>query len=198
EPLGALDKRLREQMQLELRQIHKRLGVTMIFVTHDQSEALTMADRVAVFDDGRIQQIASPMRLYDEPETAFVAAFVGENNQLPAKVVQSEGELCEVLLHDGSRGRGISTRQLNPESNAMMVIRPERISVSPTGDYSNKYVGRVREVIELGDQTRLKLGIAGNVELLIKLPRTAGDCVFQAGQEVSVGWKSKDCRVLAA
>ncbi|RWN26431.1 ABC transporter ATP-binding protein [Mesorhizobium sp.] len=196
EPLGALDKRLREQMQLELRQLHKRLGVTMIFVTHDQSEALTMADRVAVFDKGRIQQIASPMRLYDEPETAFVASFVGENNKFEAKVVRSQGEICEVALCDGTKAEGVSPRRLSPGAGAVLVVRPERVVVSPADDCSNKYGARIKEVIELGDQTRLRLDIAGDNEILVKVPRISGVPGYQIGQELVVGWKAQDCRIL--
>ncbi|WP_081157712.1 ABC transporter ATP-binding protein [Ensifer aridi] len=198
EPLGALDKRLREQMQLELRQIHRRLGVTMVFVTHDQSEALTMADRVAVFNEGKIQQIASPMQLYDAPDTAFVASFVGENNKLGAKVIHSQGNNCNVELHDGSRGEGLSPHHLSPEVSVVLVIRPERVVVSPGEGYRNRYRGRVNEVIELGDQTRLRLDVAGNEEFLVKIPRTHGAPEYRVGQDLFVGWRSQDCRVLRA
>ncbi|WP_095204430.1 ABC transporter ATP-binding protein [Mesorhizobium carmichaelinearum] len=198
EPLGALDKRLREQMQLELRQIHKRLGVTMIFVTHDQSEALTMADRVAVFNEGRIQQIASPMQLYDEPETAFVASFVGENNKIRGKVIHAQADACNVELVDGSRGEGISPNRLAPDTNVLVVVRPERVVVAPADGYGNRHPARVNEVIELGDQTRLRLDVAGNDEFLVKIPRTRGAPEFQIGQSLVIGWRSQDCRVLRA
>lgn len=198
EPLGALDKRLREQMQLELRKIHKRLGVTMIFVTHDQSEALTMADRIAVFNEGRIQQIASPMQLYDEPETLFVASFVGDNNKINAKAIRSQGEICQIELNDGSRGEGISPSLIQPDADVVVVVRPECIVVSPTEDHTNKFPARVNEIIALGDQTRLRLDVAGNEEILVKIPRTGGALEYQVGQNVIVGWRSQDCRVLRA
>ncbi|MER8543335.1 ABC transporter ATP-binding protein [Mesorhizobium sp. M1334] len=198
EPLGALDKRLREQMQLELRQIHKRLGVTMIFVTHDQSEAITMADRIAVFNEGRIQQIASPMQLYDEPATLFVASFVGDNNKICATAIRSQGEICQVELNDGSQGEGISPSLIQPDASVVMVVRPECIVVSPTEDLANKYPARINEVIALGDQTRLRLDVAGNVEILVKIPRTGGALEYQVGQDLVVGWRSQDCRVLRA
>jgi len=86
EPLGALDKQLREQMQYEIKHIHESLGVTVVYVTHDQAEALTMSDRIAVFNDGVIQQISSPEALYEEPDTSFVAQFIGENNKLNGEV----------------------------------------------------------------------------------------------------------------
>jgi putative spermidine/putrescine transport system ATP-binding protein len=98
EPLGALDKQLREQMQYEIKHIHESLGVTMVYVTHDQSEALTMSDRIAVFEDGVVQQLASPADLYEKPENAFVAGFIGENNQLDGTVREVHGDACTVAL----------------------------------------------------------------------------------------------------
>ena len=102
EPLGALDKQLREQMQYEIKHIHENLGVTVVYVTHDQSEALTMSNRVAVFNDGVIQQLASPDDLYERPENAFVAQFIGENNTLNGTVREIDGDNCTVELDDGA------------------------------------------------------------------------------------------------
>ncbi|HOV04672.1 MAG TPA: polyamine ABC transporter ATP-binding protein, partial [Kaistiaceae bacterium] len=103
EPLGALDKQLREHMQYEIKHIHERLGVTVVYVTHDQEEALTMSDRVAVFNDGRIQQIDAPRTIYEHPDTAFVAQFIGENNRIEGKVAMISEGLAEVVLADGAR-----------------------------------------------------------------------------------------------
>src|SRR5206468_4782145 len=102
EPLGALDKQLREQMQLEIKHIHERLGVTVVYVTHDQSEALTMSDRIAVFNDGVIQQLATPTELYERPVNSFVAQFIGENNTLQGRVIGINGSGCTVEV-DGAR-----------------------------------------------------------------------------------------------
>ena len=101
EPLGALDKQLREQMQYEIKHIHESLGVTVVYVTHDQSEALTMSNRIAVFDDGVIQQLAPPSDLYERPENAFVAQFIGENNRLLGSVEAIDGEECQVKIDNG-------------------------------------------------------------------------------------------------
>ena len=103
EPLGALDKQLREQMQYEIKHIHETLGVTVVYVTHDQSEALTMSNRIAVFDDGVIQQLATPSDLYERPENAFVAQFIGENNRLMGSVRGIEGNHCQVELDNGEQ-----------------------------------------------------------------------------------------------
>jgi len=94
EPLGALDKNLREQMQYEIKHIHERIGITVVYVTHDQSEALTMSNRIAVFNDGKIQQISTPDVLYEKPDNSFVAQFIGENNQLKGKVKSINGNSC--------------------------------------------------------------------------------------------------------
>jgi len=101
EPLGALDKKLREQMQYEIKHIHEQIGITVVYVTHDQNEALTMSNRIAVFNDGKIQQISSPNILYEKPENAFVAQFIGENNQIKGKVKSINGEMCVVKTEKG-------------------------------------------------------------------------------------------------
>ena len=103
EPLGALDKKLREQMQYEIKHIHEQIGITVVYVTHDQNEALTMSNRIAVFDDGKIQQISSPDILYEKPENAFVAQFIGENNQIKGKVKSINGNMCVVETDKGDK-----------------------------------------------------------------------------------------------
>ena len=108
EPLGALDKQLREQMQYEIKHIHENLGVSVVYVTHDQTEALTMSDRVAVFEDGRIQQLSPPNVLYESPQNSFVAQFIGENNKLSGKVTEIRRDVCEVELDDGNQAEGRS------------------------------------------------------------------------------------------
>ena len=108
EPLGALDKQLREQMQFEIKHIHEELGVTVVYVTHDQSEALTMSDRIAVFNDGKIQQLAPPPTLYEKPDNSFVAQFIGENNTLDATVDSVDGRFARVRFNDGTLSRALA------------------------------------------------------------------------------------------
>ena len=105
EPLGALDKQLREHMQYEIKHLHERLGITIVYVTHDQSEALTMSDRIAVFNDGRIQQLATPADLYEKPENSFVAQFIGENNRLRGVTRAMHDGRAEVEMQGGARCR---------------------------------------------------------------------------------------------
>ena len=133
EPLGALDKKLREQMQFEITRLHDKLGFTVIYVTHDQSEALTMSDRIAVFNDGVVQQCAAPAELYERPANAFVAEFIGENNFIPGKVARFEGEKAvisvfgegEMVAHRADCG-GIG-------DDCLISVRPEKMFIKPTG-----------------------------------------------------------------
>src|SRR6202040_1636969 len=137
EPLGALDKKLREHMQIELKQIHEMLGVTIVYVTHDQSEALTMSDRVAVFDKGAIVQIGTPDGLYKEPATAFVAGFIGENNALDGVVERVEGDQCLVALPTGLTTTALAVGDIRPGAPVHLTIRPERIGLSGIGAQSD-------------------------------------------------------------
>jgi putative spermidine/putrescine transport system ATP-binding protein len=133
EPLGALDKQLREHMQLELKALHKRLGVTFVYVTHDQSEALTMSDRVAVFDQGVIQQLAPVTELYEYPDNQFVANFIGDNNRLKGSVESVQGEHCTVRLADGTVVTGLNVHRAHAGQSITACVRPERIRLAAGG-----------------------------------------------------------------
>src|ERR1700722_10306136 len=126
EPLGALDKRLRETMQYEIMRLHRELGLTVVYVTHDQAEALTMSDRVAVFSDGRIQQAATPTELYENAHNAFVANFVGENNGLTGRVSNLDQSWATLTLANGAMIRGRCGTGLRAGAEAMLALRPER------------------------------------------------------------------------
>ncbi|MBX9610388.1 MAG: ABC transporter ATP-binding protein [Burkholderiales bacterium] len=171
EPLGALDKQLREHMQLELKALHRRLGVTFVYVTHDQSEALTMSDRVAVFNDGVIQQIDQVDRLYETPSNRFVASFVGDNSVLDATVVHNHGEHCDVQLSDGARLSGINVNQAQPGDKVQCSIRPERLTVADAhGDGGNRLQASISDVIYFGDHLRLRCELPGQPEISVKVP----------------------------
>lgn len=130
EPLGALDKQLREHMQMEIKHLHQRLGVTVVYVTHDQGEALTMSDRVAVFHQGKIQQIAPPRSLYEEPKNTFVANFIGENNRLNGLLVSQDGDHCVVELERGEKVHALAINVGQPGGPVTLSIRPERINLN--------------------------------------------------------------------
>ena len=199
EPLGALDKNLREEMQYEIKHIHEQLGVTVVYVTHDQSEALTMSNRIAVFDDGVIQQLASPSALYEEPENCFVAQFIGENNRLYGKVTSIEGSYCRVALDGGGT---VFARKIKCEgegARTTLSLRPERVVIAPAEDGTdNSIVGRVQELIYLGDHIRARLAVAGNDEFVVKIPNTERQVALREGMDVDLGWAADDCRALDA
>jgi len=199
EPLGALDKNLREEMQYEIKHIHESLGVTVVYVTHDQSEALTMSNRIAVFDDGIIQQLAPPEVLYEEPENAFVARFIGENNRLHGKVASIDGDYCSVELDDGQTVRALKINVDGVGDRTTLSLRPERVEISPAGETAeNVLTGRAEELIYLGDHIRARLTVAGNDEFIVKVPNAHGHAHLEAGTEVQLGWASSDCRALDA
>ncbi len=187
EPLGALDKQLREQMQIEIKHIHERLGITMIYVTHDQSEALTMSDRVAVFHQGRIQQIGTPSEIYDAPSNAFVASFIGENNALEGTVAGREAGGTLVALKAGGRVLASGGEGLAAGSAVLVSVRPERIALG-SGGRDNGFPARVVEAIYFGDHTRLVLELEGVGQVNAKLPRADGQRAVQPGEEGIAGW----------
>jgi len=155
EPLSALDKKLREEMQLEIRRLHRELGVTMVFVTHDQAEAMTLSDRVAVFNQGRIEQLAPPQALYDTPANAFVAGFIGDNNVLPGRV-DTDGRL---LLADGRALHARRIGALPAQSAAQICVRPERLHLSDAG--ANRLDATVLDAIHQGDHWRVAARLQG-------------------------------------
>ncbi|MGR3761370.1 ABC transporter ATP-binding protein [Roseobacteraceae bacterium NS-SX3] len=200
EPLGALDKQLREKMQFEITDLAHRLGITVVYVTHDQTEALTMSDRVAVFDDGRIQQLAPPDQLYEEPENSFVAQFIGENNTLEGTIKEIKNGLALVELDDGEL---IDCKPVNvskPGERTRVSIRPERVEYNKDrlreGVHTLK--AEVLEFIYMGDIFRTRLRVAGNDEFIIKTRNAPDQTRLQPGQQIEIGWLPEDCRALDA
>lgn len=197
EPLGALDKQLREHMQYEIKHLHERLGVTVVYVTHDQSEALTMSDRIAVFDDGVIQQLAAPSVLYEQPENAFVAQFIGENNKLTGTVNAVENGVALVTLGNGVQVRALAVSCAGAGQPTLLSIRPERVSVGASNT-ANVLEGRVEELIYLGDHIRCRMSVAGQDDFVVKVPNSHAHAVLEVGHVTQVGWQTEDCRALDA
>lgn len=189
EPLGALDKQLREHMQIELKELHRQLGVTFVYVTHDQGEALTMSDRVAVFNDGAIQQIDAVDRLYEQPANRFVAGFIGDSTVLDGKVVAAQvdgDERCGMVLPDGRVITGLNVNGAGVGEIVQASLRPERIVLhaQPPGERANVLAARVTGTIYYGDHLRLICAIgAGQPEATVKLSLSHG-VVPRAGDEV--------------
>ncbi|HZN46720.1 MAG TPA: ABC transporter ATP-binding protein [Ramlibacter sp.] len=184
EPLGALDKQLREHMQIELKQLHRRLGVTFVYVTHDQSEALAMSDRVAVFNDGMIQQIDRVDRLYETPANRFVAGFVGDSTTLEGVVVGSSGTGCIVGLPNGVRMSGVNVNGAEPGERVLCGIRPERIELTGVLNQANTFEATVADILYFGDHLRLRCSVPQQEDAMVKLPLgrhdvpAIGDTIF--------------------
>ena len=196
EPLGALDRRLREEMQYEIRRIHKSLGVTVVYVTHDQEEAMVMSDRIAVLRGGDIEQVAEPEVLYEEPERSFVARFIGENNRLHGRVAKVDGDICEVE----TGGQIISALRVAPCGSGdatTLSIRPERVAISPEpGLYTNELDAIIEDITFLGDHLRVRVNVCGRSDFIAKIPNIVGHGAMLAGDQVRIGWTPTDCRVL--
>ena len=199
EPLSALDKQLREQMQYEIKQLHHRYGLTVVYLTHDQAEALTMSDRIAVFNAGVIQQLDTPERLYEHPANAFVAGFIGENNKLGGTVQASDGLWCDVRLADGSQVRAAAVEPADIGAAALLSLRPERVQLNPApGACDVLAQARVRDVTYLGDHLRLRVLAFGEQELVMKLPNAERDRAVAEGDAIRLGWRAADCHALRA
>ena len=165
EPLSALDKQLRETMQIELRQLHKRLGATIIYVTHDQREALTMSDRVAILKDGKLVQIDAPARLHDHPSNAFVASFIGEAALLPVERVDAGSvSLAGTLLK--------TSRAIPPAGDLLLAIQTEKLLVADAGEAPerNRFSAEVSDIVFQGESLRVFLKLDGGATLSLRQP----------------------------
>ena len=187
EPLGALDRRLRDHMKIELKRLQRDVGVTTIYVTHDQEEALTMSDRVAVMRAGRIEQIGPPREIYETPTTVFVAGFIGNTNLLAGK--RRNGAAVECA--------GVTLLTAAPAATAgepvTVAVRPERIRLDDTRGLENEVAATVAHVVYQGETVRYVLAIEGGLELqAVEIGRVR----FQAGARVRAGWAAADTRVL--
>ena len=195
EPLGALDKNLREQMQYEIKHIHEKIGITVVYVTHDQSEALTMSNRIAVFNDGKVQQLSSPDKLYEEPVNSFVAEFIGENNTFQGEVSDISNGKCKVKLSEGE----IIANPIKVKSKGektTVSIRPERALINSKEKLDNTHKGKIEEIIYHGDHTRVRIDLLGNKEFILKVPNSSANMDIKMGNQINVSWSSYDARAL--
>ena len=196
EPLGALDKNLREQMQYEIKHIHERIGITVVYVTHDQSEALTMSNRIAVFDEGVIQQLSTPDILYEKPENSFVAQFIGENNRMTGSIKSIGDKYCEVDLDGGGTVKALNVNIGSVGERTQLSVRPERVSVNiqeTSGE--NNFKGDIKELIYLGDHIRARIEVCGNDEFIVKIPNE-GNVELKEGASINLNWEAEDIRAL--
>jgi len=194
EPLGALDKKLRDAMQKEIKQLQMALGITTIYVTHDQEEALTMSDRIVVMNQGRIAQVGSPQEVYERPASRFVADFMGATNFLRGEVLEP-GTPMIVRTRSGTRIAVESSRRWGRGDGVLMVIRPERVRVRPVTGEEGVARGRVRDVVYTGGARRYDIDL-GDGEALAALELNHGGPPLEAGRSVEVAWKSDDAWVV--
>ena len=194
EPLGALDAKLRENMQIELKALHAELGMTVLYVTHDQSEALTLSDRICVFNEGRIMQVGTPDDLYNFPENRFVADFIGETNFLSGKVVSKKENGCTIELEGGIQVKcPYRDSFAPPERWATFSLRPEKILLGQSAERAgNRYSGRVQETLYLGELTKYRIMLSDALQLNVKATNRQGKKLLSKGENTLVGWERED------
>lgn len=193
EPMGALDLKLRQELQIELKHLHDELGVTIVAVTHDQGEALTMSDRIVVMNDGKIQQVGAPQELYRRPANAFVANFLGETNLLTGRLVSQEDSRGVVELDDGLQVQAIIRTKPDESGRVTLSIRPE--SIQPVGEASlpNTFEGAVEEVIYLGEITKYRFRLGNSTTVIADWQNRGGVPLLKQGERARVGWELEDC-----
>lgn len=191
EPLGALDKQLREQMQLDIRELHKTLGLTIVFVTHDQQEALTMSDRIAVFNKGKIEQIGTPREIYDHPATRFVAEFIGETNLFEGEISHVNGEFATVRTKQGQDITVQMQEHFKVGQEALVSVRPGRIDLSSScSGAQNSLSAKVKDSVYLGDHLRIQLDEQAH-NFVVHLGRKTSE--WDIGSEVVANFNANDC-----
>lgn len=194
EPLGALDKKLREQMQFEITRLHRKLGFTVIYVTHDQTEALTMSDRVAVFNDGVVQQCAAPDVLYERPSNAFVADFIGENNLIPAEIAEVRDDTIRLSVAGGQEivAQAADIREVG--GKCIVSVRPEKMFIKPSDHaYDNEITASFIARHYVGDFIRYFFELTDGSEITIKVLNDLAAPKFDEGQHAQLIWQTSDC-----
>ncbi|MDH6232377.1 putative spermidine/putrescine transport system ATP-binding protein [Mesorhizobium soli] len=195
EPLGALDKKLREWLQLEIKRIHRELGTTFVYVTHDQEEALVLSDRIAVFNQGRIEQVGTGRELYDEPATLFVGKFIGESTTLRGNAETSGSETSLTVAGQ----RIVARDKLSNGQKPVILLRPEKLSLAPGNkprtDSQNSLTGNVSEAIYLGSGSKYQVTLRDGSVAIVRAPLEAQQ--FSIGDEVDLRWHVSDCKLLA-
>ena len=198
EPLGALDLQLREHMQIEIRNLQRKLKITCLYVTHDQQEALTMSDRIAVFNNAKLQQIGTPEELYEKPKNRFVADFIGESNFIKGSIILLDGNNSMLLPTNGKKEIACmcpADFQLGQEVE--LVIRPEKIKILNNVEISSvKIEGVVEASIYIGEIIKYNVRISGSQTINVKQQIRFGRDMYQKGEKIMLGWDPNDCWIL--
>ncbi len=194
EPLGALDLKLRKELQLELRNLQHEVGITFVYVTHDQEEALTMSDRIAVINEGKVQQIADPPTLYELPKNSFVASFIGQTNVFSGTVESVSGERVTLRTRGEMRVEAVSQDGVEVGAQAQAAVRPEKVRFGGAGE--NASTATIRQIVYLGASTQYIAELPGG-EKLVLYQQNAHDAENPGvGDEIPVSWDAKNCLVL--
>jgi spermidine/putrescine transport system ATP-binding protein len=202
EPLGALDLKLRKAMQVELKNLQHQVGITFIYVTHDQEEALTMSDRIAVMSGGKVLQVGTPQEIYEAPRSLFVADFIGETNFIPGEITPTGSGYAITLPGGAYTTAGWMQADLAPGDLAYLSIRPEKVKILPAEmpPQRNRYThlpARVEQVIYVGTDTRYVVTLDDKTSLVSRQQNlTDGDAPFRVGETVQVGWAADQARIL--
>jgi ABC-type Fe3+/spermidine/putrescine transport system ATPase subunit len=193
EPLSALDANMREDMRVEIKKIQREIGITAIFVTHDQEEALSMSDLIVVMNAGMIEQIGSPERVYDEPATGFVANFLGKANMLSGSVTAMDGEMATVTLASGHVIKAAASRPLTPRSSVTVVVRPQKLLIG-AARATNRLAGRIVSSSYLGGNAVYEIDIGGDT--IVRANTLIDGRALREGEPVDVGFEPTACVLL--
>jgi len=199
EPLGALDLKLRKAMQIELKQLQAQVGITFIYVTHDQEEALTMSDRIAVMNQGAILQVGDPVTLYEKPATRFVADFIGESNFIKGRVGYVEGGKVRLMVGEESVMASTGDLALASGQEVVFTIRPEKIQLAGKGEiHIDSLEGSIIEVVYIGTDTRYIVSLASGQSIVVRIQNGRGSTLgqFRKSGRVKVYWMAEDARTL--
>jgi spermidine/putrescine ABC transporter ATP-binding subunit len=196
EPLGALDKKLRDHMRLEIKHLQESLDITAIYVTHDQEEALTMSDRIAIMNEGKIIQLDTPVALYESPANLFVADFIGESNFLSGKIAETDGERTAVETDDGLKVWVQKLNQANPGEDVSIAIRPEKIQILTadevdSSDIVNRFTGGIEEIIYVGEARIYRVCLAAGTTVDVKVQSGPSTRNFKIGGDINIGWRTR-------
>ncbi len=201
EPLGALNKKLRDHMRFEIKALKSSLNITVVYVTHDQEEALTMSDRIAIMNNGKIVQVDTPMRLYESPTNIFVADFIGKSNFFKGQPIEIHEDRIAVETEFGIKVWAKTGGKLEMKNAIYVAVRPEKIQVFSKeeeipANIINRFYGYVEEVVYMGEASLYRIRIIQNVIIEVKIQSYSSAVTHKSGEKVIVGWHANHCLAL--
>ena len=201
EPLGALDKKLRDHMRLEIKHLQNNLNITVIYVTHDQEEALTMSDRIAIMNNGNIVQLDTPEKLYNSPEKLFVSNFIGESNSLKGKIIKADKDFIKIQTIHGLNILAKKGKKTNPDNDVSVAVRPEKIQIfskeqNLPAEIDNYFKAQIKETVYIGDANIYQVNLIDDLIINIKIQSSPFNKIYNSGDNIIVGWSAKHCLAL--